>query len=211
MKQVKIFDISLPISSDMLVWEGDESVDIKTEASVAKDGVALSRFSLGSHTGTHVDAPAHFIEGGRTLDSISLEKFTGICTVLDLTSLNHKEITVDEISSNNIKKNDRILFKTGNYTLLKEKTFPKEYVSLSLEAAEFLAKKEIFLVGTDFLGIEKKSNPGHPVHKALLQAGIVIVEGLNLENVPAGTYTIVCLPLHVAGADGAPARVILMQ
>lgn len=208
---VKVYDITLPIHKDMLVWEGDEKVSIQNVATVRKDGVALSQFLLGSHTGTHVDAPSHFIENGDTLDKIPLEKFIGKCQVLDLTNLDHQEIQVSDLSKINIKKGDRILFKTGNFRLLFGSVFPKEYISLSLEAAEYLVEKGVVLVGMDFLGIEKKGNPGHPVHKALLSKGIVNVEGLNLENVPAGDYEMICLPMHVIGVDGAPARVILYE
>ncbi len=110
-----------------------------------------------------------------------------------------------------IKKGSRILFKTGNFKLLKKRIFPQSYVSLSLEGAKYLAKKEIYLVGTDFLGIEKENSPGHLVHKALLAAGIVNVEGLDLSEVPPGKYQIFCFPLKVIGADGAPARVFLIK
>lgn len=208
---MKIYDVTLPIHKDMLVWEGDPKVSIQNVATVAKDGVRLSHFSLGSHTGTHVDAPSHFLEEGDTLDKIPLEKFIGKCRVLNLTDLSHQEIGVSDLSKITIKKGDRLLFKTGNFRLLQSSTFPKKYISLSFEAAEFLAEKGVVLVGTDFLSIEKKANPGHPVHKALLSKGIVNVEGLNLENVPAGTYQMICLPIHVMGVDGAPARVVLYE
>lgn len=208
---MKIYDVTLLIHKDMLVWEGDPKVSIESVATISKDGVALSHFSLGSHTGTHVDAPSHFLEDGDTLDKIPLEKFIGKCRVLDLTNIKQQEIQVTDLSNLNIKKGDRILLKTGNFRLLRNATFPKKYVSLSLPAAEFLAEKGVVLVGTDFLSIEKKGNPGHPVHKSLLSAGIVNLEGLNLENVPAGKYTILCLPMHALGVDGAPARVILYE
>ncbi|MBI2465407.1 cyclase family protein [Candidatus Shapirobacteria bacterium] len=208
---MKIYDVTLPIHKDMLVWEGDESVSIEQTATLAKDEVALTRFSFGSHTGTHIDAPSHFLQNGKTLDKIPLNKLIGKCRVLDLTGIKHQEIQVSDLSERNITKGDRILLKTGNFRLLRKATFPKKYISLSLEAAEFLVKKEVVLVGTDFLSIEKKANPNHPVHKALLSKGIVNVEGLNLENVPAGKYEMICLPLHVVGVDGAPARVILVE
>ena len=208
---MKIYDVTLPIHPKMLVWEGDPKVSIQSVATIVKDGVALSNFSFGSHTGTHVDAPSHFLANGDTLDKISLEKMIGKCRVLDMTHLRHPEITVLDLSNADIQKGERILFKTGNFRLLKRSTFPKQYISLSLEAAEYLAKKEIVLIGTDFLSIEKKGNPGHPVHKMLLSHKIVNVEGLALGDVPQGDYDIVCLPLAVVGVDGAPARVILVE
>lgn len=208
---MKIYDVSMPIHNKMLVWEGDPYVSITPVATIKKDGVALSHFSLGGHTGTHIDAPSHFLENGNTLDKIPLEKLIGKCRVLDLTKIDHQEILLSDIESYNIQKGERILFKTGNFRLLKNSDFPKTYVSLSLEAADFLVEKEIELVGTDFLGIEKKGSPGHPVHKKLLSHNIVIVEGLNLENVMEGEYEMICLPLNVLGVDGAPARVILVE
>lgn len=206
-----LYDVSMPIHSSMLVWDGDPKVSITPVATVAKDGVALSHFSFGNHTGTHVDAPSHFLENGNTIDRIPLKKFIGKCRVLDLTHIDHNEILVSDIAEYNIQKGERILFKTGNFALLKNLEFPKNYISLSLPAAEFLVEKGVVLVGTDFLGIEKKSSPGHPVHKALLSKEIVIVEGLALEDVPAGEYDMMCLPIRVVGIDGAPARVVLIK
>lgn len=208
---MKIYDVSMPIHNNMLVWEGDPKVSIETVATIAKDGARLSHFSLGSHTGTHVDAPSHFLENGDTVNKISLEKFIGKCRVFDLTHLDHQEILVSDIATYNIQKGERMLFKTGNFRLLKNSVFPKSYISLSLEAAEFLVEKDVLLVGTDFLGIEKKANPGHGVHKALLSHNIVIVEGIYLANVPEGEYSMICLPLNVIGVEGAPARVVLIK
>ena len=208
---MKIYDVTLPIKDDMLVWRGDRAVSIKVIATVKKDGWGESRFSLGSHTGTHVDAPNHFLENAAGIDQIDPRKFIGECIVVDLTRIDHLEISPNDIKNVPLKKGSRILFKTGNFKFLKEGIFPENYISLSLEGAKYLAKKKINLVGTDFLGIEKENNPGHPVHKVLLSSGIVNVEGLDLSEVPAGIYQIFCLPLKVTGADGAPARVFLIK
>lgn len=207
---MKFYDVTLEIKNDMLVWPGEPAVDIKTTATVEKDGVGGSHLSFGSHTGTHVDAPKHFVKGATGVDKIPLEKLIGECIVVDLTKIKHKEIAVSDISNVPIKKRSRILFKTGNYKYLFGKTFPSSYVSLSLEAAEYLVQKGVYLVGIDFLGIEKRKNPGHPVHTTLLKAGIVNVEGLDLSKVQAGHYQLICLPLRVKDVDGAPARVILV-
>ncbi|OGH50531.1 MAG: hypothetical protein A3G13_01155 [Candidatus Levybacteria bacterium RIFCSPLOWO2_12_FULL_37_7] len=120
------------------------------------------------------------------------------------------EILPEDLVQFSIKKGDRILFKTGNYKLLKQPTFPDSYISLSLKGAEYLLKKGAVLVGTDFLGIEKEKNPGHPVHTALLKAGIVIAEGLDLSEVPEGEYKLICLPLRVS-SDGSPVRAVLIK
>lgn len=195
----------------MLLWPGDQGVFIERTATLANDGVQESRFTFGAHTGTHIDAPSHFLKNANGIDKIPLEKLIGECVVVDLTAIDHLEITVEDIASVSLEKGSRILFKTGNYRFLHGKTFPEKYISLSLTAAKYLVEKGICLVGTDFLGIEKRKNPGHPVHKTLLQAGIVNVEGLDLEKVPAGKYELICLPIRVVGADGAPARCILMS
>jgi len=208
---MKIYDVSIPIKNGMLVWPGDSGVKIETLATVKKDGIGDSRFSFGSHTGTHVDAPNHFVKNGIGVDKILLKKLFGECIVVDLTRINHQEILPSDIKDTRVKKGARILFKTGNYKYLHGSKFPDDYVSLSLSAAEYLAKIEVYLVGIDFLGIEKRKNPGHPVHKTLLKNGIVNVEGLDLSNVSAGKYTIVCMPLRVVDADGSPARVLLMK
>lgn len=209
---VKFYDLTLPLHNQMLVWEGDPGVNVDVKTTVEENGVRLSYFSFSSHTGTHIDAPNHFLKNSKVgVDGIALEKLVGPCLVIDLTMIDHSEITIDDIASSSIKKGSRILFKTGNFKLLKKPTFPKNYISLSLEAARYLVKKGVCLVGTDFLGIEKRKNPGHPVHTTLLKADIVIVEGLDLAKVPAGKYQLVCLPLRVVDADGSPVRVILIK
>ena len=208
---MKTYDISLPIKNSMLVWEGKKKVSIKNLATVKKDGVKLSHFSFGSHTGTHIDAPSHFLQEGIDIDEISLKKLIGQCRVVDLTKIDHEEILQSDIAKVGIKKEDRILFKTGNFALLKKSTFPKNYISLSEKGAAFLVEKGIYLVGTDFLGIEKKGNSNHPVHKMLLGNGVVIVEGLDLSEIEKGVYDIICLPLKIVGVDGSPARVLLIE
>ena len=206
-----IYDVTLPMKNGMLVWPGDPKVSIETKTTVAKNGVGFSYFSFSSHTGTHIDAPNHFLENATGIDKIDPQKLIGECRVVDLTKIDHPEIIPQDFAHIAIKKGSRILFKTGNFKFLKGNVFPQNYISLSLEGAEYLVKKGVYLVGIDFLGIEKRKNPGHPVHKALLRAGIVNVEGLDLEKVPAGIYQLICLPLRVVGADGCPARVLLIR
>lgn len=208
---MKIYDISIPIKTDMLLWPGDPGVVIETTATIEKDGVGESRFSFGGHTGTHIDAPSHFVAQGKNIDQLDLHKLIGPCTVVDLTHLDHSEITPEDLAGVDIQKGSRILFKTGNFKFLHGNTFPDTYISLSVEGARYLVDKGVVLVGTDFLGIEKRKAEGHPVHKTLLQAEIVNVEGLDLENVPAGNYELICLPINVAGVDGAPARAVLVE
>jgi arylformamidase len=208
---MKIYDVTLPIREGMLVWPGDRGVFIERVETLENDGSNTSRFSFSAHTGTHIDAPNHFVKNGVGIDKVEVEKLIGECTVIDLTGIDHLEIMPKDIADVPLGKGSRLLLKTGNFRFLKRNVFPKSYVSLSMEAARYLAKKRIYLIGTDFLGIEKRKNPCHPVHKTLLQAGIVNVEGLDLEKVQAGSYDIICLPLKVVGADGSPARVMLIK
>lgn len=208
---MKIYDVSLPIKNSMLVWPDNQDVNIERVKTFKKDRVRLTRFSFGSHTGTHIDAPNHFLENGISVAEIDLEKLIGKCIVVDLTKIKSLEILPEHLKSLAIKKGDRIIFRTGNFALLKESSFPKKYVSLSEAAAQFLVKIGVSLVGTDFLGIEKRGNPNHPVHKTLLANGVVIVEGLDLSEIKTGAYDIVCLPLKVVGADGSPARALLIK
>lgn len=189
----------------------------------------VSKITMSSHAGTHIDAPRHFLFDKGTVDQIAISKLIGKCRVVEIRPLLpsvpspgvgrvaggrersklDNSITVSIVKRFNIKAGDKILFKTRNAELLKKTKFEKNYVSLSLEAARYLAKKKIDLVGIDYFGIEAKGSPGHPVHKALLRAGIVIVEGLDLRKVKPGRYNLVALPLKFIGGDGAPTRAIL--
>ena len=120
----------------MLLWPGDPGVVIETTATIEKDGVGESRFSFGGHTGTHIDAPSHFVANGKNIDELDLKKLIGSCTVVDLTHLDHSEITPQDLSSVKITKGSRILFKTGNFKFLHGNVFPDKYISLSVEGAQ---------------------------------------------------------------------------
>lgn len=209
---MRIYDISLPVSKRLLTWPGDRRPRIQQTESVARGGVATSHIALGSHTGTHVDAPKHFLLHGKSLDRIALEKLVGQCRVLSIPRT-VKEIQPQHLQRFRIRRGERILLKTANTAqrLLFRKSFPGSYVALSPEAAVFLAKRGIALVGADFLGIEARGAKGHPVHRTLLKHRVVIVEGLNLRGIRAGTYGLAVLPLAVVGTDGAPARAILTR
>ncbi len=200
-------DISLPLHNQTVVWHGDPAVNIQTDAP-GIDDVILSKLNLGSHTGTHVDAPRHFLPRGKTVDQIPVERFIGPCSVVTIKTA-APEITLGDLKQSEIRPQSRILFKTKNSRLLESGKFTESYTSLSLEAAEFLADREIWLVGIDYLSIEKFHNPGHPVHKTLLKKEVVILEGLYLEHVTAGNYELYCLPLSLHGLEGAPCRAIL--
>ena len=215
---MKYFDISLPLKEGMTVWPGDKPFK-RTEN---KTTAITSRLDLSTHTGTHIDAPRHFLFNKQGVDSIVLNKLIGKCRVIEIKfpspgagegsrerSRSNQLIRISDFVKFKIRPHDKILFKTRNSKLLRLKKFTADYVSLSLEAAKYLATKKIDLVGIDYYGIEAKSASGHPVHKTLLKAGIVIVEGLDLSKVKPGNYNLAALPLKIVGADGSPARVIL--
>lgn len=210
----RVIDISLGISSAMLVWPGDPSVEVTPSSRIARgDHANVSTMRLGSHTGTHVDPPFHFIEGARTIDQISPDVLVGPAVVVDLRAVERTIEPADLVAAGLPEGVERVLFKTRNSAMWADDraTFPDEYVALSPEGARWLVARGVCLVGTDFLSIEQRGAPGHPTHMALLDAGVVIVEGLDLSRVEPGAYTLACLPLKIVGGDGAPARAILMR
>lgn len=209
---MKVYDITFPIHTSMLVWPGQPAVQVEPLSTVEKDGSAVSKITFASHCGTHVDALAHFVQGGDTVDEIGPDKLVGTCRVLDFTWLKPGEgISDTHLEQFDITAGERILLKTVNSQLLHNTSFISDYVHLSLEGASYLAQQNIALVGIDYLGIEKKGSPGHPVHTELLKKGIVIVEGLDLENTSPDEYELICLPLKITGCDGAPARALLIK
>lgn len=199
----------------MLVFPGDPKPKIKTKTFAKADGMTLSQVTISTHTGTHVDVPKHFFKSGKTIDKIEAERLVGPCKVIDLTNFfkagGPAEIGWAHFGRSGIKKNDRVLVKTGNYNFLFDKKISKKYISVSQDAAKNLIKRQISLIGIDYITIEKENKDNYPVHKLFLKEGIIILEGLNLKDVPAGEYTLVCAPLKLEGCDGSPARVFLIK
>lgn len=200
----KFIDLSLPLQEGMVIWPGD----IKFKREEIKTSSINSRLNISTHHGTHIDAPRHFLFNNRSVEKIDLEKLVGKARIIEVAAKNLIEV---KHLPKDIKAGDKLLFKTRNSRLLRKKQFDENYVSLSLEAAKHLTQKKIDLVGVDYYGVEAKGASGHPVHKALLKAGIVIVEGLNLQKAKPGVYSLAVLPLRLIGADGSPARAIIWQ
>lgn len=210
---MKAIDISVGIGPGMITWPGDPAVEIHPSRRIAKgDSANVSELRFGSHTGTHVDPPFHFLDDGAKVDALALDALFGPAEVLDLQHA-EDQISIRDLQSAGISDGaQRVLFKTRNGAIWDgPPVFPGSYVALSPEAAEWLAARATRLVGIDFLSIEKRKTPGHPTHKALLRAGIVIVEGLDLRSVEPGAYTLACLPLKILDGDGAPARAVLFS
>ena len=207
---MKLFDITVPIRSSMPVYEGDPGVKIDAWSAFAKgDSSNVSMLNFGAHTGTHVDAPAHFIEGARTIDGLPLELLIGPARVIRVPD-ELTEIDPEFIERCDLNGIERVIFHTRNSGFWNE-GFRKDFTHLLPEAAQMLVARQIKLVGTDYLSIEKFHSGHHQTHLTLLRNEVVIVEGLNLADVPEGDYELLCLPLRIAegSGDGAPARAVL--
>jgi len=206
---VAIYDISVPIREKMPVWPGDPGVKISLAMSMQRGGpVNVSALAMGAHTGTHFDAPHHFIHGRQTVDQLDLDVLVGSCRVFEIRT--DDEIDVNHLRGLPLKGVARALFKTVNSKLWAARDdFYEEFVYLTPVAAKFLVQMGVKLVGVDYLSVEGYHAQGAPAHLALLGAGVIILEGLNLADVPPGDYELIALPLKIAGADGAPARAIL--
>ncbi|HMJ26504.1 MAG TPA: cyclase family protein [Pyrinomonadaceae bacterium] len=205
-----IYDITVPIRSGMPVYEGDPGIEIKAWSALANgDSANVSFLHFGAHTGTHVDAPAHFIEGARRIDALSLETLIGPARVIQVPDT-VGEINPEFLATCDLDGIERVLFHTRNSSFWNE-GFRKDFTHLSPEAAEKLVHMGVKLVGIDYLSIEKFHSGHHRTHLALLSKNVIIVEGLNLSEIEAGDYELICLPLKIAegAGDGSPARAVL--
>ncbi len=205
-----ILDVTVPITNSMPVWPGDPQVRLSPKSHLSRDKshtVKLTAIEMGSHTGTHVDAPYHFVEGGKRLHEIPLEQLTGKATVFEIAGV--RSIGLGNLEHRKWDGIERVLFKTDNSQHWQDEKFYEEFIYLEPDGAEFLVQRGIQLVGIDYLSIDEFKSEKHPTHFALLTRDIVILEGLNLSKVPAGEYTLFALPLNLQDADGAPSRVIL--
>jgi arylformamidase len=212
----KYYDISVPIRPDLSVWEGDPPVIIRSAASIERGDIAnVSRLEIGAHTGTHIDAPVHFVPGRKGIDKLDLDMLIGLTYVADLSDAIH-EIRVEDFHRSGIPDGTRrLLCKTSNSSLWSKipSTFYRDFIGISADGAQWLIDHGIGLVGIDYLGIERFAmvENGAPTHHKLLEAEIIIVEGLNLSDVPAGEYMLLCLPIKIQNSDGAPCRAILIK
>lgn len=204
-------DISVTLRDGMEHWPGDPAVRIQRVSDVARgDSHTLSEIAMGSHTGTHIDAPLHFLRQGQGIDSMPLEATVGRGRVLEIRD--PELIRPEELISERIRRGERILFKTRNSPFAwKSGKFTENFVSISPEAAEFLAERKVRTVGIDYLSVGGYQQNGSEIHRTLLGAGIWLIEGLDLSQVSTGTYDLICLPLKIMDGDGAPARAFLRK
>ena len=210
---MQIYDVSVPLSAGTPTYPGDPGIEIKQWLTLADGDVAnVSLINFGLHSGTHVDAPAHFIAGGTRVESLSLESLIGEAEVVEVAS-DVRAIDENFVAANCARGSQRILFKTRNSAFWNntQEGFRVDYTYIEPDAARRLVELGIKLVGLDYLSVEKFQSEKFETHHALLASGVVILEGLDLRRVPSGFYELICLPLKIAGGsgDGAPARVIL--
>jgi arylformamidase len=206
---MKLFDVTVPISKEMIVYPGDPAVEVERISSTGEDAAYnLTRYSFGSHTGTHIDPPAHFLADGMTADRVPLEMLIGRARVVEVTSPRIDEEALEEFD---FSDDVRVLFKTRNSYLWSQPAFVEDYVYITPGAARQMVAEGIKLVGIDYLSVEKFGADDFQTHRAFLDAGTIIIEGLDLREIEPGHYEMICLPLRVAAGDGSPARVVLRQ
>lgn len=204
-----IIDISWPITQDMTSYKDNKPAVLTTFKDFPHDLARDSNLMLNSHTGTHVDAPSHFLEEGPSVETFSLKQFIGQCQVLDLT---HKTdcITAQDLENTTIQPESIIIFKTKNSLKSPTAPFNANFIYLERSGAQYLIDKKIKAVGIDYLGIER-NQPDYKTHKTLLQLNVPVIEGLRLEHVSAGKYFFIFLPLKINGLEAAPGRAILLN
>ncbi|MBI4268046.1 MAG: cyclase family protein [Chloroflexi bacterium] len=193
----------------MVHWPGDAPISLERTSDVERgDSHTLSRISMGSHTGTHIDAPRHFIKGSPVINQMPFDATIGRARILEIKDA--ESIKPAELIKHHIRRGERLLFKTRNSTYVwQTDSFVEDFVFISDAAANFLASRQVKTVGIDYLSVGGFKKSGSYVHRTLLGAGIWLIEGLDLSRVTAGRYYLVCLPLKLADGDGAPARVII--
>ena len=204
---MKIYDVTVPISEHVPVYEGDPPVSIVGVSSMTAGHLAnVSSLCFGAHTGTHVDAPNHFIDGTRRVENLEIEKLVGPCRVIEI---DDRVMAIGPEHVPDLSGVERIIFKTRNSGFWNERGFRKDFTYITPEGALILT--EMKLVGIDYLSVEKFGSTDFATHKILLAKEIVVLEGVDLRGVPPGDYEIICLPLKYVGGtgDGAPARTIL--
>ncbi len=207
-----IHDISVTLGGRCTYWPGDPAYERVQTLRLADGGVAdVSRLTLSVHAGTHVDSPAHFIAGGRTLDQYGPERFILPATVVEIDD--DECVRPEHLAALPLAAGEALLLKTRNSAagLCTRGQFSERYVYLSLEAARLCVQRRLGLVGIDYLGVDRFGGDGFPVHMELLGNDVLILETVNLAGVPAGRYTLSCLPLKIRDCEGSPVRAVLMS
>ena len=207
----RLLDVSVPLRPGMPVYPGNPDFENVPVHRIA-DGHSSnhSRLVLGTHTGTHVDAPLHFFDGRPGVDQMPLDLLIGRVRVVDVPD--RGGITAQRLAAAGLREDIRVLFRTPNSALWNTtEGFHTDYSYISEDGARFLVDQGVKVVGVDYLSVEQFKKPGAPAHHVLLGAGVIIIEGLNLSDAEPGNYEMYCLPLKIANGDGAPARVVLKR
>ena len=213
---MKIYDISIPITSTLPTWPGDPPVEFTLGSAIARgDSSNVTRISMSIHTGTHIDAPKHFIETGGSVDQIPLKQLIGEVLVIEIdpeVNVLSKPILDNHPDIKLIGKTKKVLFKTRNSNLWQQypHNFRKDFVGIDTSGARFLHQFNLDMIGIDYLSVAAYDDTELP-HQILLSGGCVLLEGLDLSKVTGGFYEIYCLPLNLPGCEGAPARAILVD
>jgi arylformamidase len=207
---VRVIDITVPLRERMPTYDSEPGPTLEFTRHLSEGASStVSVLSLGSHTGTHVDAPAHFVEGRETIDAIPADVLVGEAFVVEHAGDGH--VTAADLEGLGVPDDcERLLVKTGNGALWEDDAFHSDFIALAPDAAEWLLSRGVRLVGIDYLSIEQYHASPHAVHGGLLGAGVVVLEGVDLREVEPGPYLLVCAPLKVVGAEGAPARAFLV-
>jgi len=206
------YDISVDLTSESFPFPGDPPFSRQMLLTIEESGICnVSKLEMSAHSGTHIDMPAHFIAGGNTLDAYTVENFILPARVVAVQGSD--AVTEADMEDVDISPGDALLFKTDNSTSgrCKSGAFSEDFVYISTEAAEACIKKKAGLVGIDYITIDRHGDEAAPAHHSLLGSGIPVLEGINLEAVPPGRYTLICLPLKIKGGEASPVRAILMD
>ena len=205
-----IYDVSLPIVNGGLVYPGNPEIAISPQQEISKGASSnVSLLSFGSHTGTHVDAQKHILEGGLAVDALHLDVLMGAAILIAVPD-DAPAVTEGLLRAHDLTGQQRVLIRTRNSAFIRQRDFVRDYTYLAPDGAEYLVSLGVKLVGIDYMSIEQFHSGHHMTHRTLLGHGVIIVEGLDLSVPPPGRYDLRVLPLRLAGLDGAPARAVLI-
>jgi arylformamidase len=207
----RLYDITLPIEEGMIAYPGNPETRVRPHSRIADgDDANVTELSFGSHTGTHVDAARHFIEGGQAVDALPLDTLIGEAVVVELPR-NITAIGAAELEAAGVAGATRVLLRTRNAELLGQQEFSEDFAYLTGNGAAYLVEQGVRLVALDYLSVEAYDADEPAAHRTLLEKEVIVVEGVDLRDVPAGRYELLCLPLKVKGIDGAPLRAVLRE
>lgn len=207
---MKLIDVSVPLDADLPTYPGNTPFSLEAIKRLARgDSSNVSTIHASAHAGTHVDAPRHVLDAGPGVEGLALEMLCGRARVIELTT--RRGITAEDLAGFDLTEDVRLLIKTHNSRLWGSPQFHDQFIGVTEGAARFLVERGVKVLGVDYLSIEEFGKPGAPAHRALLGAGTIVIEGLNLRDVEPGIYEMFCLPILITGSDGAPARVVLRR